>query len=191
MTRHDLGQWPFADDHDHATVGQTGPNIDDFADVFPWSEPARLTADSDLPSFPVEAFPDWLAQYIKAEATATQTPTDMPGMMALAALAAAAGGLARIQVRPGWQEPTNLYVVVLMAPGSRKTQVVGDGIRPLVRFDQDEAKRLAAIILQETTSKRIAERAADQPQTGPADQQQASVGAWWLAAHQRRDGDGR
>lgn len=57
-------------------------------------------------------------------------------------------------------------------------------------LDLDEADQERVVVAVEGYLRLQAE-AADQPQTGPADQQQASVGAWWLAAHQRRDGDGR
>jgi replicative DNA helicase len=108
----------------------------------PWAEPVPLRLAADLPGFPVEALPDWLAAYVAAEATATQTPPDLPGMLVLATLATAAGGLARIQVRPGWQEPLNLFVVVALPPGSRKTAVFADVTRPLVRLDHDELARM-------------------------------------------------
>jgi replicative DNA helicase len=62
----------------------------------PWEEPVPLRAAADLPAFPVEALPDFLAAWVRAEATATQTPPDLPGMLVLATLATAAGGLARI-----------------------------------------------------------------------------------------------
>jgi hypothetical protein len=153
-----------------------------------WEPPTPLTRAGQPPAFPVEAFPDWLSDYVQAEAVATQTPVDLPAMMALATLAAAGGGLYRIQVRPGWQEPLNLYVVVAMPPGSRKTQVVGDVTRPLVRYDEDEAKRMAAIILQETTGKRIAERAADAAQAAAgkaSDAERDQLTADALAAAER------
>ena len=59
-----------------------------------WEEPTPLRAAVDLPAFPVEALPDFLAAWVRAEATATQTPPDLAGMLVLAALATAAGGLA-------------------------------------------------------------------------------------------------
>jgi replicative DNA helicase len=106
-----------------------------------WEEPTPLRAAVDLPPFPVEALPDFLAAWVRAEATATQTPPDLAGMLVLATLATAAGGLARIQIRPGWQEPLNLFVVVALPPGSRKTAVFADVTRPLVRLDRDELAR--------------------------------------------------
>jgi replicative DNA helicase len=128
-----------------------------------WEEPTPLRAVVDLPAFPVEALPGWLAGFVAAEATATQTPPDLPGMLALAALAAlatAAGGLARIQVRPGWQEPLNLFVVVALPPGSRKSAVFADLTRPLVRLDRDELTRMRPLVVEAMTRKTAAEKAA-------------------------------
>jgi replicative DNA helicase len=126
----------------------------------PWVEPVPLRPVIDLPGFPVEALPDWLAAYVAAEAVATQTPPDLPGMLALAALATAAGGLARIQVRPGWQEPLNLFVVVALPPGSRKSAVFADLTRPLVRLDRDELARMRPLIVEAMTKKTAAEKNA-------------------------------
>jgi replicative DNA helicase len=126
-----------------------------------WEEPTPLRAVVDLPAFPVQALPDWLASYVAAEAVATQTPPDLPGMLALAALATAAGGLARIQVRPGWQEPLNLFVVVALPPGSRKSAVFADLTRPLVRLDRDELARIRPLVVEAMTRKTAAEKSAN------------------------------
>jgi hypothetical protein len=58
-----------------------------------------------LPSFPADALPSWVSEWVKAEAVAAQVPVDLPAMLVLAALATAAAGVARIQARPGWEEP--------------------------------------------------------------------------------------
>lgn len=146
-------------------VPDTARSADSAATSLPaWEAPTPLGAAGQPPTFPVEALPGWLADFVRAEATATQTPADLTGMLILAALATAAGGLAELQVRPGWREPLNLFIAVAMPPGSRKSAVVADVTRPLVRFDKDEAQRMQALIVQETTAKKIAERAADQAQ---------------------------
>jgi len=126
-----------------------------------WEEPVPLRATADLPAFPVEALPDFLAAWVQAEATATQTPPDLPGMLVLATLATAAGGLARIQVRPGWQEPLNLFVVVALPPGSRKSAVFADVTRPLVRLDRDELARMRPLVVEAMTRKTAAEKSAN------------------------------
>jgi replicative DNA helicase len=51
-----------------------------------------------------------------------------------------------------------------MPPGSRKSAVFADLTRPLAGFDRDEAERMQAVILQEITARKVAERAVEQAQ---------------------------
>jgi replicative DNA helicase len=127
-----------------------------------WDQPIPLTSTARPPAFPVQALPTWLAEFVQAEATATQTPPDLAGMLVLTALAAAAGGLAEVQVRLGWREPLNLFTVTALPPGNRKSAVFRDVARPLVNFDKDETDRMQAIILEALTARRVAERQADE-----------------------------
>lgn len=129
-----------------------------------WEEPTPLRALVDLPAFPVEVLPDFLAAWVRAEAIATQTPPDLAGMLVLTALAAAAGGLAEVQLRPGWREPLNLFTATTLPPGNRKSAVFRDVTRPLVNFDRDEAARMQTIVLEAITARKVAERAADAAQ---------------------------
>jgi hypothetical protein len=96
-----------------------------------WDHPVPLVGSSPLPKFPADAFPRTLAQYVAGLSTATQTPLDLPGVMVLGALAAAAGGRAVVEARAGWREPENLFFGVAMAPGNRKTAVVQEVTYPL------------------------------------------------------------
>jgi replicative DNA helicase len=129
-----------------------------------WEEPTPLRALVDLPAFPVEVLPDFLAAWVRDEAIATQTPPDLAGMLVLTALAAAAGGLAEVQLRPGWREPLNLFTATTLPPGNRKSAVFRDVTRPLVNFDRDEAARMQTIVLEAITARKVAERAADAAQ---------------------------
>src|SRR5215213_2119641 len=54
----------------------------------PWPSPTPFGAP-ELPPFPVDALPDWLAAYVRAEAAATQVPPDLVAMLALAVLSTA------------------------------------------------------------------------------------------------------
>src|SRR5262249_4542360 len=75
----------------------------------------------DLPEFPLQSLPDWMAKYSKGLATATQTPVDMPAMLSLANASAAIAGNVVVQVREDWREPTNLYEAIVLGVGNRKT----------------------------------------------------------------------
>ena len=60
----------------------------------PWDAPAPLGQRGELPPFPVHALPTWVADHVSAVAEETQTPLDLAGCVALAALSTAAGGRA-------------------------------------------------------------------------------------------------
>jgi hypothetical protein len=87
-----------------------------------WELPSPFD-EYDLPEFPLDALPDWLGKYVEGLATATQTPVDLPAMLALANISAAIAGRVAVRVREDWMEPTNAYLVVIQDVGSRKTAV--------------------------------------------------------------------
>jgi replicative DNA helicase len=91
-----------------------------------WTPPASLTRVGALATFPAAALPGWLADFVQAVATATQTPTDLAGMLALSALATAAGGRVEVEPRPGFREPLNLFTAVALPPGNRKSAVFAE-----------------------------------------------------------------
>jgi replicative DNA helicase len=64
-----------------------------------WAPPAPFGATGSLPVFPVEVLPDWLGEYVAAVATATQTPPDLAGMLALAVLATVTAGAVEVEAR--------------------------------------------------------------------------------------------
>jgi replicative DNA helicase len=125
-----------------------------------WEPPIPLGAAGTLPAFPVEVLPGWLGQYVAAVATATQTPPDLGGMLALAVLSTVAAGAVEIQPRPGWQEPLCLFVAVGMDAGARKSGVFTALTRPLADFERDQATAALPTITEQATLRRIAEQAA-------------------------------
>jgi hypothetical protein len=131
--------------------------IDDALAGVAWDEPVPLLDSGPRPVFPVEALPDWLRDYVTELARATQTPPDLPGVMVLGVLAAAAGGRAVIEPRPDWREPTNLFLGVAMAPGNRKSAVAKAVAAPLHRAEESETQRMKGKIAEATTQKQIAE----------------------------------
>lgn len=111
--------------HDQMAPAGVTAGIDASGNETPlWDgEPVPLKTDRMLRPFPVDVFPEWLADQVAAVAEATQTPTDLAGCVALACLSTAAGGKVLVQVDRSWLEQVNLYTVVAMDPGSRKSPV--------------------------------------------------------------------
>ena len=76
------------------------------------------TAQPLTVDFPVDDLPDTVRAMVLAVAQATQTDPAMPAVTALTVLAAAAGGRAEVEARPGWREPLCLYTVTVARPVS-------------------------------------------------------------------------
>jgi len=133
----------------NASVGEGG-----------WTPPIPMGAVGRLPAFPIEVLPDWLGEYVGAVATATQTPPDLAGMLALAVLASVAAGAVEVQPRPGWQEPLCLFIAVGMDAGTRKSSVFTAMTRLLADFERQQATAALPGITETATLRRIAEQAA-------------------------------
>jgi hypothetical protein len=141
-----------------------------------WEPPMTLGAAGDPPVFPVEVLPGWLGEYVAAVATATQTPLDLAGMLALAVLATLAAGTAEVEPRPGWREPLCLFVAVGMDAGTRKSSVFAALTRPVADFERQQAAAALPSITETLTLRRIAEQAATHAEAAaskaPVDQQE-------------------
>lgn len=97
----------------------TGP-----PDQEPWPELIPLDGGQALPTFPLDVFPNWLARYTHELSVSMQVPNCLPGMMGLACLATAAMRHWRVRVKPGHEEPLNLYAACALDPANRKSPVL-------------------------------------------------------------------
>lgn len=113
---------------------------------------------ADLPSFPTEALPKVVRDYVTAVAESTQTPVDMSASAALAILALCEQGKFRIRGKADWTEPLNLFVVVVAEPSERKSAVISLMTRPVNAFEADYNRQNAAELETSKMNKRILER---------------------------------
>ena len=125
-----------------------------------WEAPIPFGVASELPTFPVEVLPGWLGEYVAAVATATQTPPDLAGTLALAVLATVAAGAVEVEPRPGWREPLCLFVAVGMDAGARKSAVFTALTRPVADFERDQAAAALPGVTETAVLRRIADQAA-------------------------------
>ena len=125
-----------------------------------WEPPVPFGATGEVPAFPVEVLPGWLGEYVAAVATATQTPPDLAGMLALAVLATVAAGAVEVEPRPGWREPLCLFVAVGMDAGTRKSGVFTALTRPVADFERQQAAAALPGITETAVLRRIADQAA-------------------------------
>jgi replicative DNA helicase len=159
----DLGVRLAHSDADPASLAQLAGELADTTtglDGRGWAPPIPFGVTGDVPAFPVEVLPGWLGEYVAAVATATQTPPDLAGMLALAVLATVAAGAVEVQPRSGWREPLCLFIAVGMDAGARKSSVFSALTRPVADFERDQAAAALPGITETAVLRRIADQAA-------------------------------
>ncbi|MBC6461472.1 DUF3987 domain-containing protein [Actinomadura sp. HBU206391] len=130
------------------------------ADTRGWPDPTPLSATPELPEFPIYALPPWVGEYAAGLAEITQTPPDLAGCLALAVLAVAAGG--NVWVNAGaWSEPTNLFTLIVLPPGNRKSEVYKAMTAPIKTAEKLLIEQAQPRIAEAIISRRIAEADAE------------------------------
>ena len=125
-----------------------------------WPDPVPLSAAPEVPAFPLWALPGWLGEYVAGLAEVTQTPADLAGCLALAVLAVAAEGKVWVEA-PAWSEPTCLYVVVVLPPGNRKSEVFRAMTAPLRAVEHTLIEAARPQIAEAVIRRKLAEAEAD------------------------------
>lgn len=88
-----------------------------------WEQPIPFDSIT-VPSFPIDCLPPALSEYVTAVSEATQTPIDMAAASALSVIAVCVQGKYKIQGKPDWIEPLNLYSAVVANPAERKSAII-------------------------------------------------------------------
>ena len=130
------------------TVGQA---IDKFSHELcqpEWCEP-ELLQEQKLPTFPVRQLPSGLREYVTAVSENTATAVDMPALAALALVAAAVQGKFCIEGKPNYQEQLNLYFLIIVKSGERKSSVIKTMIKAIYRYEMEENKRRKPTIAEQ------------------------------------------
>jgi replicative DNA helicase len=134
-----------------------------------WGAPMDFHQEQ-IPAFPVDALPSWLGGYVGAVATATQVPPDLPGMLALAALATCCAK--RFVVKPrengGYFEPVNLFIVVALEPGNRKSATFSLMNAPIEEYERKIAEERKVEIAEKAAHHRVLERALEKAEQAAA-----------------------
>ena len=156
---------PKGDVSDWLAAGGTKEELTRLAEATPvWTTPAAepwpeiLPFDAaDLPDFPAHAQPDVLRRWVEAESHATQTPADLAALLALAVCSVGIARRVVVEPRPGFCEPVNLFVAVLLEPGNRKSAVFSDAMRPLRELEAELIEVARPTVAREQSDRRQSE----------------------------------
>ncbi|MCP5408341.1 MAG: DUF3987 domain-containing protein [Chromatiaceae bacterium] len=103
-----------------------------------WPELVPLDAPNQ-PRLDLVHLPGWAGDFSRAIAADTETPHELAAGMVLVACATAAARRLRVMVKPGYIEPCNLWIVVALPPGNRKSSVQTSATSPLLDWERDQA----------------------------------------------------
>lgn len=120
-----------------------------------WIKPEALSAPPP-PPFKAEWLPGVFGQYAAALAEFNQVPADLPALLLLGAVNAAALGL--YEVRSVWNEPMQLFICVSMNPSERKSPVFSAVRRPISEYESEENRRRAPLISARRTERAVLEK---------------------------------
>jgi len=112
-----------------------------------------------LPTFPTQALPSPLREWVEAEAEATQTPAELAGILALSVCSAVIARKVEVWVpEHGWPEPVNLFSVVVLGPGNRKSAVFKDSTTALRKYEEELVEQRRPELAIEQSERRQAEK---------------------------------
>lgn len=101
-----------------------------------WPIPQRLShAAQERQLFPLATLPDWMIPWCQAVRESLQCPVDLPAVLGLAALSAAASKRFFVRYSGSYPEPLNLYLVVALPSGESKSPAFKMASR--VIYDQE------------------------------------------------------
>lgn len=115
-------------------VGWTEPVED-------WEPPVSIN-QGNLQKFTKQDLPPGLWPMIDAVSKATETPVELGATIALAVVAATVQKTVEVEVEPGYNEPTNLFLCATMPPGSRKSATLNKFCTPLHQWEKEQAELL-------------------------------------------------
>jgi hypothetical protein len=132
-----------------------------------WPKLVPLDAPN-LPRLDLAHLPNWAGDYARAIAADTETPPELAAGMVLVACATAAARRLRVQVKPGYFEPCNLWAVVALPPGNRKSAVQSAATAPLIAWERDQATIMEPEIRRITSERKTLEARAKEKRSKAA-----------------------
>ncbi len=142
-----------------------------------WPELIQL-GQPKLPTLELDYLPGWAGGFARAIAADTETPPELAAGMVLAACATAAARRLRVRVRSGYFEPCNLWFVVALPPGNRKSAVQSAATAPLIDWERDQALTFELEIKRITSERKTLEARAKEKRNQAAKEKDNNKAAY-------------
>ena len=105
-------------------------------------EPHIPLDENQPPAMDPNILPGPVGDMARAVSIETETPIELATGIGVAAIATACQGKIIIEVKPGYREPLNLWVIVALDPANRKTSVLSRMTAPLTAWEREQHKQM-------------------------------------------------
>lgn len=99
-----------------------------------------------------------IRDYFADLARSTQTPPDMAALLGMAVASACLCNVACVRGHGDHIEPAPLWALVLSEPGTRKSAVLAELLRPILKWEADKGREMRPVIAAAAQRHRITER---------------------------------
>jgi len=124
-----------------------------------WSELISLDTPN-LPRLNLSHLPLWAGDFARALSSDTETPPELAGSLVLVTCATAIARRLSVFVRPGYIEPCNLWTVVALPSGNRKSAVQAAATEPLLAWEREQSEIMEPEIKHYTSERKTIEAQA-------------------------------
>ncbi len=119
--------------------------------IYEWQAPIPFE-ERKLPLFPDKVFPDTIEKFVSELTRSTETPRDLAALTTMGAISTAVHSKYMIKTKVDHAESLNIWTLVALPPGSRKSSVFSKVMQPIEKYERLIAKSLKPKI-REITSK--------------------------------------
>lgn len=94
-------------------------------------------------AFPPSLLPESVRDFVAGLSRSLEVPIELPFGACLGVASAVTQSRWQVQIKPGWNEPTSLYIGIAADPGERKSPVLKPIQKPLIQWEREDRERAA------------------------------------------------
>ena len=110
-----------------------------------WEQPVPLKEDH-APDLDPNLFTGIIGDMAREVSIETETPFELSAGLILSVLGTACQGKFMVKIKPGYQEPINIWTVTALDPANRKSSVLIKITKPLTQWENNKHLELGPII---------------------------------------------
>ncbi|MBI5524132.1 MAG: DUF3987 domain-containing protein, partial [Desulfarculus sp.] len=121
-----------------------------------WPAPVPFDSFQAAP-LPADTLPDWAKDFTLAAAEHLQVAPDLVLANVLGVVATACAGKLSVEVKPGYREPVNLYILAPAPPAERKSAAQALAVGPLLAWESEQAQAMKDTIITKASERKSQE----------------------------------